>query len=310
MTLAPVLRSTGDLIADRRYAWAQGAMDEGDPAAAAELAEQALELAPGFAPLHALLGRAQLALGDRKGAKRALERALTIEPDDPLGARLDLARLGALDPDEAMTPGYVRALFDSYADGFEAHLTGALAYRGPEILRDAILRACAETNLPTRFRRALDLGCGTGLMARALHGLCDEILGVDLSLAMIGQARATGLYARIEAGDLLAFLSLEPEAGADLVVAADVFVYLGRLDEVFQACVRALEPGGLLAFTVQDSGGPDMALGEDARFAHSEGYLRDVAEKSGLTVVLLEQASTRRDRGEPVPGLVAVMRQG
>ncbi len=307
MTRPHALRSSGSLLADRRYAYAEGALADGDAAAAADLAEQALELAPGFAPLHALLGRARARLGDRDGAVTALSRALDLEPADELGVRLDLARLGALPAEAAMTPAYVRALFDQYADRFDDHLRGALAYRGPELIRGALERACAGLGRPARFGRALDLGCGTGLMARALHALCGGIRGVDLSPRMAALAAGTGLYEEARAGDLVAYLAAQGEGSADLVVAADVFVYLARLDPALAAAARALKPGGLLAFSVQDAPGEEPVLGEDARFAHPEPHLRRLARETGFAVALIEAASTRQDRGAPVPGLVAVL---
>ena len=303
------LRSSGSLLADRRYAYAEGALGDGDAAAAADLAEQALELAPAFAPLHALLGRARARLGDRAGAAEALERALALEPADELGVRLDLARLGALPPEGAMSPGYVRALFDQYADRFDDHLRGALAYRGPELIRAALERACTALARPARFGRTLDLGCGTGLMGRALHDLCGGIRGVDLSPRMAALAAATGFYEEAVAGDLVAFLEAQEEGAAGLVTAADVFVYLARLDAALAAAARALEPGGLLAFSVQDAPGEAPTLGEDARFAHPEAYLRRLAGETGFAVALIEAASTRQDRGWPVPGFVAVLRR-
>src|SRR5215217_7653832 len=105
-----VLRSSGDLLADRRFGYAQAAFDAGDHAAAADLAAQVLDLVPRFAPAHTLLGRAQLALGEREAAVAAFRAALESEPDDPLGVRIELARLGALPDDEAIGRAYVRAL--------------------------------------------------------------------------------------------------------------------------------------------------------------------------------------------------------
>jgi predicted TPR repeat methyltransferase len=158
-----------------------------------------------------------------------------------------------------------------------------------------------------RFGRALDLGCGTGLMARALRDLCGGIRGVDLSPRMAALARATGLYEEALAGDLVAYLEAQPEGGAELVVAADVFVYLARLEPALAAAARALEPGGLLAFSVQDASGDEPVLGDDARFAHPPSYLRRAAREAGFAPALIEAASTRQDRGAPVPGLVAVL---
>ena len=145
MALKAVHRTTGDAIADRRFAYATAAFVDADWQTAIDLAGQTLELAPGFAPAHVMLGRAQAATGHNEEAVAALSQGLALDPDDELGARIDLARLGALDADEAISDGYVRALFDTYAEGFEAHLTGALAYRGPALLKSAILAACARS---------------------------------------------------------------------------------------------------------------------------------------------------------------------
>lgn len=302
-------RSSGDLRADRRYEYARAAFDEKDFAAAADLARQVLELAPDFTAAHALLGRAVAEQGGREEAVDALRRALELEPDDTLGVRLDLARLGALPPGEAMTDAYVRALFDEYAPNFDRHLTRSLAYRGPDLIADALRRACAKLIRPYEFGPVLDLGCGTGLMARALEGLCERIEGVDLSPLMLEKARKTELYADLQEGDLVGFLSSRASGEADLVVAADVFVYMAALDGVFREAHRVLLRDGLFAFTVQAHKGEGFVLGEDSRYAHSEAYLRDLAAETGFTVVLLEKASTREDRGQPVPGLLLVLQR-
>jgi predicted TPR repeat methyltransferase len=52
-----------------------------------------------------------------------------------------------------------------------------------------------------------------------------------------------------------------------------------------------------------------VALGEDQRYAHGEAYLRRLASASGFAPALLESVSTRQDRGQDVPGLLAVLRR-
>jgi predicted TPR repeat methyltransferase len=309
MPLNPMVRSSGDILADRRYEYARAAFDEGDFEAAADLARQALELAPDFAPAHAVLGRACAGRGAKAEAQEALGRALALEPEDSLGVRVDLARLGALAPDEAITEGYVRALFDDYAPRFERHLTKNLAYRGPDLIADALRRACSKRIREFRFGLALDLGCGTGLMAQELAGLCASIEGVDLSPRMLEKAQKTKLYDALHEGELVAFLGGRRAGEADLVVAADVFVYMAALDAVFAEAQRVLGREGLFAFTVQAHEGEGFILGQDARYAHGETYLRRLAEIAGFAVVILERVSTREDRGVPVPGLLAVMQR-
>ena len=309
MPPSPTLRSSGDLLADRRYAYAEAALKDGDHRAAAELAEQCLERAPFFAAAQALLGRARAALGEHEAALAALMRALDCDPEDALGVRIDLARLGAVPLEEAIGSGYVRALFDDYAGTFDKQLVKNLNYRGPELLRAAVRRAFAADGRRLWAERALDLGCGTGLAGQAFAGAYGRIEGVDLSPRMLAAARRTRLYDRLHEGDLLGFLREQPERAADLVLAADVFVYLAALDEVFAEIGRVLAPRGFFAFTVQAHGGEGVYLGADSRYAHSEGYLRAIAERAGFSVAQFEAVSTRQDRGVDVPGFLMVLEQ-
>jgi predicted TPR repeat methyltransferase len=144
-------------------------------------------------------------------------------------------------------------------------------------------------------------------MARALAGACDTIEGVDLSPRMLVRAARTRLYARLHEGELTAFLKTRPASEADLVVAADVFVYMAVLDEAFREACRVLRRGGFFAFTVQAHAGEGVILGPDARHAHAENHLRELAAQAGFTIVTFERVSTREDRGEPVPGFLVVL---
>ncbi len=299
------MASSGDLLADRRYGYAEAALAEGDWEAAADLARQTVEIAPGFAPAWFLLGSAAERLAVLGEAVAAYRRALAIDPADALGATLRLALLGAGEP--AMPPAYVRQLFDDYADAFDRHLRRSLAYRGPEVVADALRRACSRRLRPMRFGTALDLGCGTGLAGEVLRPVCATLAGVDLSPAMVRKAAARRIYDELAADDLSDWLATRPRGAADLAVAVDVFVYLGDLAPVFRAVAEALAPGGLLAFTVQAGEGETLTLGEDHRFWHAEPQVRGWAEAAGFGVVLSEPASTRRDRGADVPGRVLVL---
>ena len=74
MTSAPVFRSSGDLIADRRYAYAADALAEGDFVAAADLFAQAAEVAPRWAAAWFGLGQARERLGRGAAATEAFAR--------------------------------------------------------------------------------------------------------------------------------------------------------------------------------------------------------------------------------------------
>lgn len=297
--------SSGNLLADRRYEWARELAARGDHAGAADLLAQALELAPGYAAAWFALGEARALLADRGGAVAAWQQALDRDPTDRHGASLHLARLGATLPD-AMPPAYVRALFDGYAPAFDTALRDRLAYCAPDLLLRAITAARGEAQ--PAFAAALDLGCGTGLAGAVLRPLAARLVGVDLSPAMLAQARGKGLYDRLAEDDIARFLSAEAAADAryDLVVAADVFVYVNDLAPLFAAAAAVLAADGLLAFTVETHDGDGVVLRETLRYAHGAAYVYHALRNAGLRTASLEPAVTRREKDAPVPGLVVV----
>jgi predicted TPR repeat methyltransferase len=305
---APLFLSSGDLIADRRYDFARDFQLRGDVIGAVELMAQAVELAPRFASAWFALGELREKLGERNGAIDAYRQACESDPEDRHGAKLRLMRFGALELSE-MPPDYVRTLFDQYAPRFEKALVGDLNYRGPEILLKAVLSIFHDTGRPAYFKRAADLGCGTGLAAREFAAIVGEFIGVDLSPGMIEEARATGRYARLDVADMVQGLRAEPDASVDLVLAADAVNYLRDLAPLMMEAARVLRPGGVLAFTTETHGGAGVVLGAGLRYCHAPDYVRDRIAAAGLHLCSLTSASTRTEHREPVPGLVTVARR-
>jgi Flp pilus assembly protein TadD len=80
---------TSDPIVAAR--WARAALQQGDAHAVVAALGPQVERHPGHAPSHALLGRAQLQLGERTAAQRALHESIWINPFDP-DPHCDLAR--------------------------------------------------------------------------------------------------------------------------------------------------------------------------------------------------------------------------
>lgn len=293
--------SSGDLAADRRYDYARDLQAQGDLIAAADLLRQAIERAPDFASAWFALGDVSEQLNQHGDAIAAFRHAARCDSSDRHGASLRLMRLGAA-PLAAMPPDYVATLFDQYADRFEQSLVGDLGYRGPILLFEAV-RAVHE---PMRFARAIDLGCGTGLAARAFAGCIDEIIGVDLAPQMIAKARATGLYASLIIADMIAGLRSQADASLDLVLAADAAVYLPDIAPLACEAARVLTMTGVLAFTVETHAGDGVGLGRGLRYAHAPAHVREALTSAGLTLLRLDDLSARNEEGVAVPGLVVV----
>jgi predicted TPR repeat methyltransferase len=302
---ARLLLSSGDLMADRRFDFARDLQLKGDLATAADLLMQAIELAPNFTSAWFTLGGIREELGEHRAAMAAYQKAQASDPGDRHGAGLRLMRLGA-EPVSNMPRAYVQTLFDQYAPRFEASLVGDLGYRGPALLFKAVLSARSAAGEPALFKRAIDLGCGTGLAAAAFARTADRFIGVDLSPRMIERARATSLYAELEVADMSQGLRARPDASADLILAADAIVYVADLPPVLAEASRVLVSGGLLAFTAETHGGEGVVIGQGLRYAHSAAYVCDAIDGAGLGLTLLENLSARNEDHAPVPGLVAV----
>lgn len=286
--------SSGDLVVDRRLAFAEGYAAAGDLPAAISILAEAMDLVPGWAAGWFRLGEWRAETGDAAGAATAWDRAVAADPSDMLGAGLkrDLARAHPVA--EAMPAAFVEALFDQYADHFDTALVETLGYRAPWLLRDALGAR--------RWGRAMDLGCGTGLAGQVFRDAVDWLAGCDLSAGMLAQAQAKGIYDRLDKIDLA---TLEIGESYDLIVAADVFVYLGALERIAAWCAGSLAPGGTLAFTVE-SGDAPVTLRESRRFAHSRAYLLEVLTAAGFTRITLTDAVLRLDRGAPIQGFTVL----
>jgi predicted TPR repeat methyltransferase len=301
--------SSGDMVADRRFDYARDLQLRGDLVAAEDLLVQATDLAPGFATAWFRLGDVREQLGDRAGAIVAFRKAEATDPGDRNGAGLRLMRLGAADI-AAMRPTYVTAVFDQYAPRFDTALVDHLGYRGPALLLAAVVTARAEAGGPPAFGRAIDLGCGTGLAARAFAPITDQIIGIDLSPRMIERARTTGLYAELVVAEIVEGLKCRPGASADLILAADVLIYVHDMAPLLAEVARVLTSGGMFAFTVESNAGEGVMLGEGLRYSHGTGLVRALIAAAGLTLARLESASARNESGAQVAGLVVVAAKG
>lgn len=267
---------------------------------------RALALDPALAQAWSNRGGILKEQGRLDEAAACFERALVLGADPELHRYL-IAGIRRTAAAATATPAsapvqYVQQLFDGYAGRFDEHLVGVLHYDA-HVALVRLLRAHASA----RFTRALDLGCGTGLCGRELAALVDAIDGVDLSAGMLGQARARDVYAELTQADVAEHLQ-GTDRRYDLVTSTDVFIYIGELDPVFAGVRRVLHPGGTFAFSVEAADGRvDYELRTSLRYAHSERYVRALAQRHGFAVAAIEPHVIREDQGRPVEGLLVCL---
>jgi predicted TPR repeat methyltransferase len=262
-------------------------------------------LTPGTEPGQclAILGNRLLELGYPGPALECFKRKLECDPEDTQ-ARHFVAALSGQNPDRP-SDEYVRQVFDSCADSFDRQLVEELGYSVPRELAAAAL-ASSVRSPPWDV---LDLGCGTGLAGVEFAEHAKSLVGVDLSPKMIERAGARGIYTQLTCGDLA--VALEGEQCYDVVIAADVFIYVGKLDAVMPAVRRVLRPGGLLVFTAESAEGHSAAtagywLGVSGRYAHDTNYLNELARRNGFATLQLQKTRIRLESRRPVMGWLAV----
>jgi predicted TPR repeat methyltransferase len=236
-----------------------------------------------------------------KEAQHCFEQALKLQPENE-SLQYTLQAITGKQTAQQSPKNYVANLFDAYADHFDEHLTKGLAYRVPSLLKAAVEEV---SNKP--IASMLDLGCGTGLAAAVFKESDMEITGVDLSKKMLAVAAEKGLYRKLVAADVVEFLQKDTDK-YDLIIAADVFVYIGNLVNVFQAAKSRLNPGGLFAFSLENIQGVNFKLQTSGRFAHSENYIRALAKEKQLVVCFYQGAVTREQNNQDVVGSIVVLR--
>ncbi|AYG65144.1 MULTISPECIES: methyltransferase [unclassified Rhizobium] len=312
--MLPSQLSSGDVIADRRADYAKMLAESGEPASAAELMEQALELVPRWAAGWFTLAAYREKAGDASGAIAALNEVLALDEGDVFGARLKLAVLGGAEVPDQPPSLYVERLFDDYADRFETSLVEKLGYSVPGKLAALIVETA---DIPKHFHLAVDLGCGTGLLGPEIRAHVDRLEGYDLSKGMLAKAAEKHVYDHLGQADL----SLEPDlsgvfdAGlapgrADLITAADVLMYLGNLNGVAAIVDKLSADDAIFAFSVEDAQQPaGYVLRDSLRFAHSEAYVRGILADHGFAVLDLTRDVIRMDGGKPVHGILFITRK-
>lgn len=272
------------------------------PAEAVEQLRRAVALDPSLGQAWCNLGLALEDLGKTQESRAALSEARRLLPQSAAVA-FHCAAVGAGEAPAQCPPEYLLELFDDYADRFDEHLFNRLAYRGPQLLFEAI----GALKHPPLMDIA-DLGCGTGAAGPLFRPIAKKLVAVDVSPRMLDKARQRSVYDELARAQIAEFLRSRP-SGFDLLLAADVFIYIGDPGEVFAAATTSLRPGGLFAFTIETIDSGDYVLRPTRRYAQSLAYIQRVAGDFGFESASISPAVIRAGEGPAVQGAVIVIRR-
>ncbi|MDC0189624.1 methyltransferase [Rhodospirillales bacterium] len=271
---------------------------------AIEFYERGFDVEPSRTAAYWELAYTREMTGDKIGAEWAYRKCLEKDPNHGMAKHLLASMLGTTTdraPDD-----YVRDLFDDYADSFEQDLLNDLNYVVPTLIRKELKKITRSPNFQKicRFSSALDLGCGTGLVSEAIKGLVTKTDGVDLSEKMVKVAFEHQRYDNIYLQEMTTFL-LDRTVGKpkyDLIVSGDALVYLGDLRSVFNGVSKRLSGKGVFCFSVEKLRSGSFSLCPTGRYAHSDGYIRDLSRTFGFELLAARDIVPRMDGSLKIRG--------
>jgi SAM-dependent methyltransferase len=190
-----------------------------------------------------------------------------------------------------MTDAYREDLAYVHDVGF-----GHLAENAAQVLLNALRQSVIDQGT------VIDLGCGSGLLARELAAADYGVLGIDISEAMLDIARERVPTARFRQESIL-----QAELPPCVAVAAigECFNYLFDEDNTDQALYdllrhihEALDPGGILLFDVAEPGRIPVSGSQQAHTQGEDWAVLMTAEEDLTNGLLTRRITTFRKVGE------------
>jgi predicted TPR repeat methyltransferase len=124
-------------------------------------------------------------------------------------------------------------------------------------------------------------------------------------------ARGRGCYQELVCAEIGQYLPAQARASFDLVVAADVLIYIGDIGELMREVARVLRPGGCFAFSIEQ---PSQAcdsyrLEQSGRYAQSLAYVRRLARELNLAERSCQDMAIRKHGTQALPGQLLVLQK-
>lgn len=140
----------------------------------------------------------------------------------------------------------IAAYYDEWAETYDATLK-SWDYQAPD---DAAATLGAHLKSGDKI---LDVGCGTGMFAKAMSRHLDcHIEGIDISAASLEIAKKQGGYDRVQCHDLQTNPLPVPDNAFDAAACVGVMTYIEDAAGLLADLCRVVRPGGYLLFTQRD----------------------------------------------------------
>lgn len=256
---------------------------------------------------HHNLATLYLHLKDKEKAYEHYEKAYQLNSHNQTALHMTKALRGET-LKEGAPPEYTRALFDQYAYTYNQHVKEKLDYQVPHLLRALIKPFSDKKTTPWDV---LDLGCGTGLCAPYFIDIADKLYGVDISPNMIDEAIKLDAYYKLAVDEITHYLK-KTTLTFDLIICADVFVYFGCLNEIFEQCYMHLNPNGYFLFSIErlfNDAPEGYQLNPTGRYQHHPEYINQIAAAHQFKLLAHEQAIIRQQEEGEVSGDIFLLQK-
>ena len=155
------------------------------------------------------------------------------------------------------------------------------AYDCPEIERNSrtLARLIGETS---QLGQVLDIGCGTGLMAKQIRNRSFSIHGIDIDEKRIAAARDKGIYDHLETVDVLKWDSYDK---FDTIVSCMTTCYIRDFGSFIFLLSSQLKFGGRAYFDLLICGGDCEERVLDDHFLRTRFYAKRLIEDAGMQII-------------------------
>lgn len=259
----------------------------------------AININSNYARAYANLAYLYHQIGDTGNCIETFKSALKEDPDNPQIKHMMLSCGIGETPDTA-DKNYIRNTFDEYADRYDDHLISKLKSQTPKLTYEATIEHITRNN---DNKTILDLGCGTGLCGELFGNDKFTLTGVDLSEKMIAEARKKKIYKELYVSEINEYIN-NCMSQYDAVIASDVFVYIGKLDDIISNIKKIMKDNSIFTFTIEtlDENNDDYILETTGRYKHNPSYIDRLINNCNFKTLLSEERTIRQQHGKHVTG--------
>lgn len=203
---------------------------------------------------------------------------------------------------ERAPTSYITQLFDSYAHHYDAHVLKQLKYQLPNHLKKLL-----ATYTPlSGWKKACDMGCGTGLCGKIIAEYTTHLTGIDLSKDMLKVADSLSIYHQLHEEDIIHYLNRSNDR-YDLMNFGDVLPYCGTL-EWLKTLHKNIDDQGIVILSIEVNTTIDtFHLHEHARFSHNPNYIQACMEN--FQCLEIQNVALRTHMNKNVDGNIMLFRK-